>query len=102
MSTIRKQSLISSAVVYVGLALGALINLIGARELNPDQYGLINGMFVAVGTILYSMAGLGMTGFVGKFYPYYKDNLAPEQNDQATWALLISLAGFVLTMVLGI
>jgi O-antigen/teichoic acid export membrane protein len=102
MSTIRRQSIISSGVVYIGFALGTVTNYLLAREFNPAQYGLVNGMFVAIGTILYFVASVGMPGYVGKFYPYYKDNLPPEKNDQMTWALLISLGGFLVTMLLGV
>ncbi|HUB59712.1 MAG TPA: hypothetical protein VL978_03360, partial [Puia sp.] len=102
MTTIRKQSIISSGIVYIGFALGAVTNYIMAREFNPDQYGLVNGMFIAIGTIISFVASMGMTGYIGKFYPYYKDNLPPEKIDLMTWALLISLGGFLLTMALGI
>jgi O-antigen/teichoic acid export membrane protein len=52
MNTIRRQSILSSGVVYIGFAVGAISNYVMAREFNPDQYGLVNGMFVAIGTIM--------------------------------------------------
>ena len=60
MTTIRKQSIISSGVVYIGLAMGAAWQYIIAKEFRPDQYGLINGMFIAIGTVLSYLAGFGM------------------------------------------
>ncbi len=102
MSTIRKQSIISSGVVYFGMALGALTNFLLARELEPGQYGLIIGMFLAIGMIMYSFANLGMLAYIAKFYPYYKDNLQPKKNDLMTWALLISLIGFLMVVVAGV
>jgi O-antigen/teichoic acid export membrane protein len=102
MNTIRRQSIISSGVVYIGFALGAVTNYVMAREFNPDQYGLVSGMFIAIGTIIAYVAGMGMTGYAGKFYPYYKDNLPVEKIDLMTWALLISLGGFLVTMALGV
>ena len=84
MSTIRKQSIISSGIVYFGFGLGALTNFLLAREFNPDQYGLIGGMFLSVGTILYCFANMGMPAYIGKFYPYYNDNLSAKKNDQMT------------------
>jgi O-antigen/teichoic acid export membrane protein len=102
MTTIRKQSIISSGVVYVGLALGALTQYLLAKVFNPDQYGLINGMFVAIGMVLCFVASLGMPGFIFKFYPYYKDNLPAEKNDMMGLALTVSLGGFLLTLALGI
>jgi O-antigen/teichoic acid export membrane protein len=102
MTTIRKQSIISSGVVYLGFGLGAITNLILTREFSPDQYGLISGMFLAIGTILYSLANMGMPAVVAKFYPYYKGHLSPKKNDLMTWALLILLTGFSLVTIAGI
>jgi O-antigen/teichoic acid export membrane protein len=102
MTTIRKQSIISSGVVYLGFGLGAITNLILTREFSPDQYGLISGMFLAIGTIMYSLANLGMPAVVAKFYPYYKANLSSKKNDLLTWSLLIVLVGFSLVAIAGI
>jgi O-antigen/teichoic acid export membrane protein len=102
MSTIRRQGIISSGVVYIGFGLGAICNYVMAREFNPDQYGLVSGMFVAIGTVMGFVASVGMPSYIGKFYPYYKDNLPPKERDQMTWALLICLGGFVLTVILGV
>jgi O-antigen/teichoic acid export membrane protein len=102
MTTIRKQSLISSGVVYLGLGLGAVTNIIFARYLKPDQYGLINGMFVAIGNIIYSLACMGMPGVVSKFYPYYRGNLPVEKNDLMSWALVVTFGTFVLVTVAGV
>jgi O-antigen/teichoic acid export membrane protein len=102
MSTIRRQSIISSGVVYCGLALGVLTNFLLLREFNPDQYGLISGMFLSIGTIMYSFASMGMLAFISKFYPYYNGNLPPEKNDMMTWALSFSLGGFLLVIVAGL
>ena len=102
MSTIRKQSIISSGIVYFGFGLGAITNILLAREFNPDQYGLISGMFLALGTIMYAVANLGMGSYIGKFYPYYKDNLPPKKNDLISWALLFSLSGFLVVALAGI
>ena len=102
MSTIRKQSIISSGIVYFGFGLGAITNLVLGREFTPDQYGLISGMFLAIGSIMYFIANMGMPSYIGKFYPYYKDNLSPKKNDLVTWALLISLGGFLLVTLAGI
>src|ERR1700691_1908205 len=102
MTTIRKQSIISSGVVYVGIALGVLINFMLARWFTPDQYGLISGMFVAIGMVLSFAASLGMPNFIMKFYPYYKDNLSVQENDMVSIAVLVSLGGFLITLVLGV
>jgi O-antigen/teichoic acid export membrane protein len=102
MTTIRKQSIISSGVVYIGLALGALTQFLLAKEFSPDQYGLINGMFVAIGTVLSFVASVGMPTYIYKLYPYYKDHLPAEKNDMMSVAILVGLCGFLLTVLLGI
>src|SRR5258708_5715691 len=102
MSTIRRQSIISSSIVYLGLALVAVTNLILAKEFRPDQYGLINGMFVAVGMIIYAFANMGTLAYVSKFYPYYKDNLPLKKNDMMTWAFLACLIGFLVLLLGGV
>ena len=102
MSTIRRQSIISSVIVYVGFALGFLYTYLFTKEggFTQDQYGLI-GTFLAIGSIMYSFSNLGMQSYVYKFYPYYKDNLRPEENDMFSWMLLISSIGFVLVALAG-
>jgi O-antigen/teichoic acid export membrane protein len=102
MSTIRKQSILSSGVVYLGLALGAFTQYLFAREFRPDQYGLINGMFMSIGTILCFTASFGMPNFIYKFDPYYRDNLPPKKNDIMSVALLVGLGGFLVTSVAGV
>ena len=103
MSQIRRQSIISSVMVYFGFALGFLNTYLLTREggFTEAQYGLI-GIFVAVASLMFSIANLGMPSYIFKFYPYYKDNLDKKQNDILTWALLVSLAGFCVVLVGGI
>jgi O-antigen/teichoic acid export membrane protein len=43
-----------------------------------------------------------MPSFIYKFYPYYKDHLPEKKNDMLTWALLITLFGFILVIVAGV
>jgi O-antigen/teichoic acid export membrane protein len=102
MSTIRRQSIISSGIVYFGFALGFLNTYLFTREggFTQEQYGL-TGTFIAIANIMYSFANLGMQAFIFKFYPYYKDNLPTHKNDMMTWALFISFIGFVLVMISG-
>ena len=103
MSQIRKQSIISSMVVYIGFAIGFFNTYLFTREDGFTQaaYGL-TGIFMAVGNIMFSIANLGMPSFIHKFYPYYNDNLPPKKNDQLTWAVVFSLLGFCLVTIGGI
>lgn len=104
MSNIRRQSIISSILIYVGFAFGALNTYLFTREGGPftkEQYGL-TGVFIAIGSIMMSVATLGMPAYINKFFPYYKDHLPKNKNDQATWSLLVSLIGFILIGIAGL
>lgn len=103
MSQIRKQSIISSMVVYIGFAIGFFNTYLFTREggFTQAQYGL-TGIFMAVANIMFSVANLGMPSYIHKFYPYYDDNLPTKKNDQLTWAIVFSLLGFCMVIIGGI
>jgi O-antigen/teichoic acid export membrane protein len=103
MSAIRRQSLISSVIVYFGFALGIFNTYLFTREggLTKEQFG-ITGMFIAFANIMFSVASLGMPAYIHKFFPYYKSHLNGKKNDQLTWALLIPTAGFLVVLLLGL
>jgi O-antigen/teichoic acid export membrane protein len=103
MSTIRRQSIISSVVVYIGFALGFLNTYLFAREggFTTSQYGL-TGIFIAIANIMYSFSNLGVPSYVYKFFPFYRDNLPPKENDMFTWSLVTSIVGFIMVMLSGI
>ena len=100
MSTIRRQSIISSGIVYFGFALGALNTLLFTKWFSPAQYGL-TVMFVSLANIMLPLASLGMQSYIYKIYPYYHDNLPPKENDMMTWALVSSFIGFLMVMAGG-
>ncbi|MBN9380247.1 MAG: polysaccharide biosynthesis C-terminal domain-containing protein [Chitinophagaceae bacterium] len=100
MSTIRRQSIISSGIVYFGFALGALNTLLFTKWFTPAEYGLTT-MFVSLSNIILPLASLGMQSYIFKFYPYYHDNLPPKKNDMMTWALVTSFTGFLLVLAGG-
>ena len=103
MSQIRRQSIISSLMIYFGFALGFLNTYLFTREggFTKEEYGL-TGIFIAVATLMFSAANLGMPAYISKFYPYYNDNLDKKRNDILTWALLVSLTGFCFIVIGGI
>ena len=103
MSQIRKQSIISSLVVYIGFAIGIFNTWLFEREggFTQADYGL-TGIFMAVANIMFCVANLGMPAYIHKFYPYYNDNLPLKKNDQLTWAIFFSLFGFCLVIIAGI
>ena len=103
MSQIRRQSIISSVMVYFGFTLGFLNTYLFTRDggFTKEQYGL-TGIFIAIGTLMFSFSNIGMTSYIFKFYPYYNDNLTKKRNDLLTWALLISLISFCFVAISGV
>src|SRR5579871_152825 len=101
MSTIRRQSIISSGLVYFGFALGFLYIFLFAKLFTPAQYGLTN-MFLALGSIMYYVSNLGVPTYIYKFYPYYRDYLPPKKNDMITWSLFTGMGGFGVVLVCGL
>ncbi|MFI5134146.1 MAG: lipopolysaccharide biosynthesis protein [Chitinophagales bacterium] len=102
MSSIRRQSIISSAVIYTGFAIGFLNTYFFTKQglFTEAEYGLTT-LFIAISTMMMAFASLGMPSYVFKFYHYYNDNLPPRKNDMITWSLLVSTIGFVLVMIAG-
>jgi O-antigen/teichoic acid export membrane protein len=105
MSNIRRQSIISSLIIYMGFAIGMLNTYFFTRQGNftnftEAEYGLTT-IFIAIASMMTSIASLGMPSFIYKFYHYYNDNLPPRRNDMITWSLLVSCFGFLLVMVTG-
>lgn len=103
MSTIRRQSIISSLVVYVGFALGFFNTYLFTRQggFTKEQFGL-TAIFVAVAQLMYAIANVGMPAVITKFFPYYKAHLLPKQNDLLARALTIVCLGFFPVVLLGL
>jgi O-antigen/teichoic acid export membrane protein len=70
MSNIRRQSIISSIVIYIGFAIGLLnIYLFTKQGLFTDpQFGLYNA-FIAIATTMMAFANLAMPSYIYKFFP---------------------------------
>lgn len=99
--SIRRQSIISSILVYIGFAVGLLNTYLYAKGFAESQYGLVQGAFVAFANLMFSVSNIGLTYYIYKFFPYYKDNLPPGKNDMMTLALGISITMFVFVMIIG-
>lgn len=102
MSNIRRQSIISSIVIYIGFTVGLLNTYFFTRQGNftEAEYGLTT-IFIAIATMMSAFAAMAMPSYIFKFHPYYKENLPPDKNDMITWALVVSTIGFVLVMIAG-
>jgi O-antigen/teichoic acid export membrane protein len=103
MSTIRKQSIISSIIVYFGFALGLFNTFLFTRQggFTKEEYGL-TGTFIAIANIIFSISSFAMPSYINKFFPYYKSHLDDRKSDMLTWALIVPLLGFILVLIPGI
>ncbi len=99
---IRRQSIISSIVIYIGFAVGMLNVYFFTREglFTPAQYGL-TGIFIAIASMMQAFASLAMPSYIFKFHPYYNHHLSARKNDMISWALLVGCIGFLLVMLAG-
>ena len=99
--SIRRQSIISSILVYIGFALGLFNTYLYTKGFSTEQYGLVQA-FQAVATLMFSVSNIGLTYYIYKFYPYYNDNLPPNKNDMITLALVTSTFAFLFVVISGI
>ncbi len=99
MGSIRKQTIISSILVYIGFFIGAINIYLSTKNgsLTPEQYGLTK-LFFDVSQNMYTFASLGIIPVIYKFYPYYKDNLEEHKIDLMTWAMFTSLIGLIIVL----
>lgn len=103
MSQIRRQSIISTVIIFIGFAIGFLNNLFFTKSgwFTPEQYGLTRSFF-DFSQIIFAYSFFGVSAAIYKFSPYYRAHLKDEQNDLLTWSLLISFIGFILFLTAGI
>ncbi|MBN8837944.1 MAG: lipopolysaccharide biosynthesis protein [Sphingobacteriia bacterium] len=104
MSNIRKQTIISSLLVYIGFIVGAVNTYLYSSKsgaFTSEQYGLTQ-FFISVGQNIFVISNLGLIPVVYKFYPYYKSHLEDRKIDIMTWALGASLIGFIITCIGGV
>jgi O-antigen/teichoic acid export membrane protein len=85
MNSIRRQSIISSVVIYIGFAVGLLNTYIFTKEgrFTETEYGLIT-IFIAIATMMAAVAMMAMPSYIFKFHPYYEAHLPPRRNDMIT------------------
>jgi O-antigen/teichoic acid export membrane protein len=103
MSVIRKQSILSTLVIYAGFAVGLLNIYLFTKEglFSEAEFGLYNA-FIAIANLLAAGANLGAPFFIYKFFPYYHDHLPYKKNDQLTVSLLLGALGLLAAIALGI
>ncbi len=102
MGAIRKQTIISSILVYIGFIIGALNTYFYVKNglFTPEQFG-ITRIFFDFAQNMAAFGTLGVVPVIYKFYPYYKDNLEKHRIDLITWAMLAAVIGLLLVIVAG-
>lgn len=103
MGNIRKQTIVSSILVYLGFGVGAVNMLLYSSEsgtFSLEEFGLTRIFFDYAQNML-ALGALGTIPVIYKFYPFYKDNLPKEKMDIMTWALFSTLLGMLLILLLA-
>jgi len=103
MGSIRKQTIISSVLIYIGFLIGFvnqyLYTLNGSFTV--EQYALTR-IFFDFAQNMVAFGALGVIPVIYKFYPYYKDNLTQEKIDLMSWAMIAAFIGFIIVLVSGL
>lgn len=103
MGSIRKQTIISSVLIYIGFLIGFvnqyLYTLNGSFTV--EQYALTR-IFFDFAQNMVAFGALGVIPVIYKFYPYYKDNLAQEKIDLMIWAMIAAVIGFIIVLTSGL
>ncbi|MEJ7830308.1 MAG: lipopolysaccharide biosynthesis protein, partial [Segetibacter sp.] len=94
MGEIRRQSILSSIVIYIGFAIGFINTYLYVKNgtFTTVEYGLTR-LFNDIGITFFSFASLGVTSYIYKFQPFYKQNLSRKENDQAALCVIIVSLG---------
>lgn len=100
MSQIRKKSLKAATWIYFGFFIGAINTYLFTHEswFSPSQYGLTRSL-LDISLLVCAFSTLGVTNFIVKFFPYYSDNLKKRNNDILSVAMLVSMTGFVISVI---
>lgn len=62
----------------------------------PSEYGLTRSL-LDISLLVCAFSTLGVTSYLFKFFPYYKDNLKDFENDLLSIAIVVAICGFIVT-----
>ena len=95
MGVVIKQSIKGTIVTYIGVAIGAFTTLvILTRFLTTEEVGLTR-VLIEAATLLSSLAQLGTSSSILRFYPFFKDS-EKKDNGFFFWTVIIPLVGFMI------
>lgn len=101
MGIIQKQSIRSTISISIGFAIGAFNMLVLAPKLlTTDQLGL-TVMVRELGITMATLCTLGSLPVVYKFFPFYRDHLAPPKNDLPFITMTVCFFGFIAVCIVG-
>src|SRR5882757_6733978 len=97
MGQIRRQTIQSSFLSYIGFVVGAINTFFFTRKgiFTPEQYGLTQ-VIISISQIIGPLASFGVMAYINKFFPYYFKNLENKKNDLLTIAVIFSGIGALL------
>lgn len=103
MGQIRRQTILSSIVIYIGFLIGFLNTYLYVKKgtFTTEQYGLTR-LFNDLGITFYSFASLGVISYIFKFRPFYTQNLSKKENDQGAISLVVISLGFILVAIASV
>ncbi|HYJ37904.1 MAG TPA: lipopolysaccharide biosynthesis protein, partial [Chitinophagaceae bacterium] len=102
MSTIRRESIVSSVLIYIGFIFGAINTYLFTKEgiFTPEEYGLTRAIMITA-NFFFGFASFGVIGVIYKFSPYYSGHLRDNENDLLGICLVVGLIGFILSALAG-
>ncbi len=96
MGQIRRQTIISSLIIYSGFLLGAFNLLYVLPKLLPVEYIGLTRLIQDFAAIMTAFAGLGFAGPFYRFGPYYEKYSKPSGNDLLQLFLILTHVGVVI------
>jgi len=98
MGIIKKQSIQGTIYSYIGVVLGFITTgILFPRVLSTDEVGLLR-LLVSVSILFSQFAGLGFNTVAVRNFPFFR-NADKGHHGFLRLSLLVSLAGFVLSMI---
>lgn len=103
MGIIRKQSILSSIIIYTGFLVGAINTwfFTTGNHFTEAEFGLTRVMF-DISQTFFALANLGTITILYRFYPYYRDLLPLKQRDLFGKMLIMALAGFAVVCLFSL
>jgi O-antigen/teichoic acid export membrane protein len=99
LGTIKKQSIISTIYIYLGVAIGFVsTGILMPRFLTEEENGIIK-LLVSYALLFAQLASLGFQTATVRFFPYFKDK-AKGHNGFFPLLTLVGAAGFILFLVI--